>query len=246
MGADIVTLTPNRMSEAQYDTERSKLAPTKQQAGVRWEQELCLLFARSGWTQAELAAKEGKSQKWVSTQLLFGRFLANIPMGISPGLVPKDLTERRFRNCWGQTSGANERQRFAKVMQLLQEEKDVKIRPTICKDLIEAFGDGRWHPIEEMATKFDVDTEYVASTLVNMNKLNSSGANNERKQVGKSFHYRIFRREKTVSLQELTTKLGPLVDRLKHEGKKRVEAAAPAIVASIAFEIQKIIDEWSK
>jgi hypothetical protein len=239
----------NKMSEAQFEAQRATLRETyggsKREAGVRYEQELAKLFARSGWTQEQLAEKEGKSQSYTARLLKFGQFLEFMPNGINAETPSKPLTEGEFRSHWGQTKG-NERQRFAEVARQLQEGDDVKIRPSIAKDLIQEFGDGKWHPIEAIAEKFDVDAEYVASTLHNMNKLLSSDANNERKQVGKSFHYRIFKKTKMVSVDELTTKLGPLLDRLKHEGKKRVEAAAPAVVASIAFEIQKIIDEWSR
>ena len=33
------------------------------------------LFARSGWTQQELADVEGKSQQWIVQRLTFGSFL---------------------------------------------------------------------------------------------------------------------------------------------------------------------------
>ena len=45
-------------------------------AGIRWEQELAILFHRSGWTQQELAKKEGKGQNTICRYLLFG------PIGI--------------------------------------------------------------------------------------------------------------------------------------------------------------------
>jgi hypothetical protein len=58
---------------------------------------------RSGWTQEELAAKEGQSQFWISKRTLYGRFLSFISTDIS---LPKNLTERRFRDYWQRTDKA--------------------------------------------------------------------------------------------------------------------------------------------
>lgn len=68
-----------RMTAAQYEAERARLrelyGDTPANAAVKSEQALALLFHRSGWTQQELAKVEGKSQRWVSYRLTFGRFL---------------------------------------------------------------------------------------------------------------------------------------------------------------------------
>lgn len=50
---------------------------------VRYEQALARLFAKTGWSQVELAKKEGCTQKTVSRKLTFGAFLENIPAGIN-------------------------------------------------------------------------------------------------------------------------------------------------------------------
>jgi DNA-binding transcriptional regulator LsrR (DeoR family) len=88
------------MTVEQYEAERKKIIATygdsKQDAGVRWEQELAILFHRSGWTQEELAAQEGKSQRHVGRLLVFGRFLNLDPVGLTVEPVPKNLSERRL------------------------------------------------------------------------------------------------------------------------------------------------------
>jgi hypothetical protein len=86
------------------------MAPTKAEAGVRWEQELARLFVRSGWTQGELAKREGRPRPYVTRLLLFGRFLSFVPMGTNAESVLLGLTERRFRDFWDRTDkcGGNE------------------------------------------------------------------------------------------------------------------------------------------
>ena len=46
------------------------------------------------WTQEEVAAKEGKTQFWVSTRLCFGRFLNFIAADINAESLPSNLSER--------------------------------------------------------------------------------------------------------------------------------------------------------
>ncbi len=101
MTAEHLTVVGHRMSEAEYDAERAKLAPDKAAAAVRWEQALAVLFARSNWTQEQLAKKEGKNQSWVARQLLFGRFLSFMPMGINPENTPNNPPWPLNRRRWG-------------------------------------------------------------------------------------------------------------------------------------------------
>jgi hypothetical protein len=64
-----------RRTEAQCDRERAKIRETygnnKQQASIRWEQELAALFYRSGWTQDELAKKEERRRTYIVYLLRF-------------------------------------------------------------------------------------------------------------------------------------------------------------------------------
>lgn len=117
------------MNAEQYQHERQRLrdlygsdAESAEQPTAKRDQALAELFCRSGWTQEQLAAAEGKSQFWVSKHLLFGRFLAFISMDI----IAQNLTERRFRSCWEQTektSKDNEIARFDAVIRLMQAPK---------------------------------------------------------------------------------------------------------------------------
>ena len=108
-----------RMTEAEYDAERAKIAPDKTTAGIRWEQELASLFHRSGWIVEELAKRENKGKSWISQRLIFGRFLA---VARNSTVVEK-LSERRFRDYWDRTADLkHERPRFAEILKLMQAE----------------------------------------------------------------------------------------------------------------------------
>src|SRR6266568_6879840 len=123
----VAPMRAGQMTEAEYDRARAKLRQTygdsKQQAGVRWEQELARLFYRSGWTHERLAEKERKSPAWVMYQLRFGRFLA---FSKNHTLLA-NLTERRFRSYWecvrpggkGTENNLSERLLFREAQQLM-------------------------------------------------------------------------------------------------------------------------------
>src|SRR6516165_1918969 len=112
-------------------------------------------------------------------------------------------------------------------------------RPSIGRALIERFGDGEWHSLDEMTkqTKGAVDANHVADVLRIMKQYNSFGATSERKRVGTSWHYRIFKPAKMVSLEELTRKLAPILEGLKIEGRKNMATMVPAVVAKLAAQL---------
>jgi hypothetical protein len=251
MIAEHLTVVGQRMSEAEYDAERAKLAPDKAAAAVRWEQALAVLFARSNWTQDMLAKKEGKTRQWVSLRLCFGGFLNFATTVAKAESIPNNLTERRFRSLWELTDKAerNERVRFQEVLKLIREDTRISKPPSpkgYPKIIREHFADGQWHPLADIAEKLEEpDHAAVERSLYGMDKLGS--ADIEKRLRGRDQHteYRIFPREKTVSASELAEKLGPLIKSLKAEGKKSMAAMVPANVAMFADLLQRLLDEWT-
>jgi transcriptional regulator with XRE-family HTH domain len=257
--SDVVPLR-NRMDEAEYDRERARLRETYGDlsksgtfvaAAARAEQALALLFERSGWTQQELATKEGKSRPYIDKLLRFGRFLAFDPIGSKSESGPNNLTEGKFREYWERSDkDAIERVRFGAIAKMIQQELGVMAerRPQIGPKIKEHFADGQWHRLTTIANKIDADEDHIASTLDRSSWKNTpyNGMRVERKTVGKHPEYRIFRLDKTISSTELREKLTPIVKSMEHEGKASAASASPARVAILAGQLRKLLAEWTE
>lgn len=240
-----LTVVTGRMSEAVYDVARAELRETYgdtiEQAGARFEQELARLFYRSGWTQDELAKKEGKGKSWISQRLIFGRFLT---FAADSTMVEK-LTERRFRDYWERTeSGPNERARFGEVIKLMQAPK----RPAIGEAIKESFADGKWHGVATIAKGIDADEDHVRETLDRITRKNTTyfGCKAEKKYVGRDAAYRIFKIDRTISSAEIAEKLAPILSGLEAQGKKTLATMSPGKVSILAHELRKLLKEWTE
>jgi hypothetical protein len=251
-----VTGLHRRMTDADYDRERAKIPATKRdamnEAGVRWEQQLATLFYRSGWTQEQLAAKEGRPQSRISEMLLFGRFLNFIQDRISTETLPNNLSQSRFQNYYVRAgkNGGNERIRFQEVMRLMQ--ADLKLGNSrralpkgVGRKIREQFADGKWHSHEEIIEGIGGDAEGIKRVLQHIATHDISyGMHSERKQVGSSFHERFFKQEKAVSIDELAEKLKPIIKELMIQGRANMATISPAGVLYNAGKLKKLLQEW--
>jgi hypothetical protein len=254
--------TSQRMSDAEYEVHRARLrnlyGDSNAEANAKRDQGLAILFYLSGWTQEQLAAKEGMSQKWIDLRLRFGRFLSFSTTVLKSESLPKSLTERRFRLFWSQTDkDGNERVRFREAARLIEEHDSAeKVRRGISgshrnfklgPSIMEHFADGKWHPEESIIAKIAPDEPLrVRRSLQLMLEAKTYKSKCERKMVGGKPRWRIFAMEKTVSVKELIEKLGPIIEGLKLEGKKNMATISISDVARFAALLQRQLDEWSK
>lgn len=250
---NVVPLAPRRMSAEDYKREREQIRATygdnSAEATALRDQALARLFYVSGWTQEELGKAEGATQPYIGRKLLFGRFLSFMPSGH----IPRNLSERRFRRYWERTdkTEGNERIRFQAVAHLIESDIRLHRRPgpksDLGKRIVEHFADGKWHKQESFAPKLDAPDDDVAAVLENMRATGAYRCHCERKKVGASWSYRIFHHDgRLIALDALLQDLGPILERLKIEGRKTLASISPAAVAILAHELEQLIEKLAK
>ena len=104
----------------------------------------------------------------------------------------------------------------------------------------------KWRSAREVAELTGLSECNVARVMHVIRTTHKHRANVESKRFGREIHYRIFKKDKTVSLHELTTKLRPIVEGLKAEGKKNMATMVPAEVAMLAARLERLLNEWAE
>lgn len=247
-----VNVILNRMSDADFDSELATLhdryGASREEAGNRFEQELARLAARSGWTQEELAGKLGKSQKWVDFNLRFGRFL-NLSTNVLKTEIPLfSLSEGRFRVLFQKTDKTqSEPTRFQEVLDQLaasvgvrSPSRDLK---SIRTDVIAKFADGKWHPLDKIVRALpEYEAQQITDALADTSKHpRVQGCDWERKGVGRSWSYRIFKQERMVSHRKLTEEFMPIFKELLAETEKSQVAISLPTVRRLAQKAAQLL-----
>lgn len=242
-----------KMTETEYRTRRETIRATYGDTSIErtgsFEQELARLFYQSGWKQEQLAAEEGKTQRWVAYRLLFGRFLAFS----TTVLIPKMFTERRFRSYWERTdtNEGNERIRFRDVARLMEEEatfsKPHKEKPAVANAIKDTSADGTWHKFSTIVTNVqavvrEATEEDVEAVLGGMLRFGTYNVFCEKKKGVD--HYRIVIGGKNkIDLVALKKELRPIIDGLKAEGRKNMATMSPPTVAHLTFQLEQLIEK---
>jgi hypothetical protein len=118
--------------------------------------------------------------------------------------------------------------------------------PKVGRNLTAKLRPGKWYSAKTVAEDAGITERDVHSVLRTMCWRAQHGAKAEHKKVGNEIHYRIFKQDKSVSVEELTTKLRPIVEGLKAEGKKNMATMVPAEVAMLAVRLERLLNEWAE
>jgi hypothetical protein len=121
-----------------------------------------------------------------------------------------------------------------------------RMSPKVGREIVGKLRPGKWYSAKIVAEDAGIAERDVHSVLHTMCWRPQHGAKAERKKIGDQIHYRVFKQDKTVSVEELTTKLRPIVEGLKAEGKKNMATMVPAEVAMLAARLERVLNEWAE
>jgi hypothetical protein len=140
MNAPFSLSRAGQMTEQEYDKERARLRELygdSSESAAKRDQALATLFCRSGWTEEQLANKEGRTHQWASNLMFFGQFLNFANSLAEPECLPKNLSAKKFLDIWQQQTvqtECNERIRFQQVLKIMRSESITTTRrPSIGK-----------------------------------------------------------------------------------------------------------------
>ena len=122
----------------------------------------------------------------------------------------------------------------------------IKLPSDTSVTLIKKCGGAKWRSAREVAHRAGIAEGDVARVIHVIRTTHKHRAKVETKRVGKETHYRIFKQDKTVSVNELTEKLTPIIEGLMAEGKKNMATMVPATVAMLAAKLKRLLDEWAE
>ena len=114
------------------------------------------------------------------------------------------------------------------------------------KPILAQFGDGKWHPLETIASATGVPANHVQSILDRMRRWGTYNSKCDRKKVGSEHHFRLSPRDKQISVHELIEKLTPILKELEVQGRANAATMSPPTVRIMTAKIQKLLEEWAE
>ena len=119
-------------------------------------------------------------------------------------------------------------------------------RYTVGRSIVAKCRPGKWYAPKEIAKVIGATEDDARRIVGRLCSRPAYGARAERKRVGTETHYRIFKQDKTVSVDELTEKLAPIIEALDAEGRKTAVTTIPAEVRCLAARLKKLLDDWAE
>jgi hypothetical protein len=128
----------------------------------------------------------------------------------------------------------------------LGRQKSKKLPSDTSVTVIRKCNGAKWRTAREVADRAGIAEVDVARVIHVIRTTHKHRAKVETKRIGKEIHYRIFKQDKTVSVDELTEKLTPIIQGLEAEGKKNMATMVPATVAMLTAKLKRLLDGWAE
>jgi hypothetical protein len=178
--------------------------------------------------------------------------------------IPSGFTLTGFRTVFQATSGEHD-ERLRQVSSMIDDGRPVaqvvrdakkaievhrKRRPQIMPAIVKQFCDGKWHTAETIADALNIEdgAEWVAEVLGNAaTRPGASSAYTVHKQVRRNgTSYRIFPKDKTVSVVQTKTELGPIIDHLQQLSERAPGTVPNASLAIVARQLRDLVRKWGE
>ena len=248
------------MTVDEFQQEKARLVAlygaAPREASDRRAQEFALLYAKSGWTQRELAKHEGISQSSMFHKLVFGKFLLWL---ITSCNQPWTRTDGYFRTLWettNQTKTAEER--FAEIAEMIRtppDTKETKETPhsrkdvqRLSKQLIARFTDGKWHSLADIAAAVEATRPMVRSIMDRIVREGTYETFAERRHAGKgSYSYRLVKGGgKKIDLQVFQTEMKKTLEDMDDLINGHQVHFSQSLMQTYFAEFRKVLDKLTR
>jgi hypothetical protein len=119
-------------------------------------------------------------------------------------------------------------------------------RHTVGRNIVAKCRPVKWYAPREIAKIIGATEDDARRIVGRLCSRPAYGARAERKRVGTETHYRIFKQDKMVSVEELIERLSPIIEHLEEEGRKNVATMSSNTVAHLAALLKRQLAEWTK